>query len=239
MPRYTLALALVVAVGVLATACSTSSSGSGVVQAELTWHAGQNHSVELLPNLAHVFQIAGVTGKDISGVIVALGPGSFNGLRVGVSAAKGLSLAWGVPLVGIGTLAVEAFPHAPRGLPVCAISDAGRGEIAAALFQTRRGRWQQLAAERITTVDELCEGVERRTVFCGRMNEAIIAQIGEKLGEKAIVVSGSLALRRAGYLAELGWRRLESNDVDDAASLQPIYLRRPHITQAKPLYPRP
>lgn len=218
---------------------SVALAGRGAVQVELTWHAGQNHSVELLPNLAHVLQIAGVTGKDITGVIVALGPGSFNGLRVGVSSAKGLSLAWGVPLVGIGTLAVEAFPHVPRGLPVCAISDAGRGEIAAALFQTRRGRWQQLAAETMTTVDELCAGLERRTVFCGRMNEAIMAQIREKLGKKAIIVGGSLALRRAGYLAELGWRRLEANDVDDAASLQPIYLRRPHITQAKPLFPRP
>lgn len=218
---------------------SIAVARQGQVQAEITWHAGQNHSVALLPNLAHLLKLAGTSLQDINGVVVAKGPGSFNGLRVGISTAKGLSLALGIPVVGIGTLEVEAYPHAGRGLPVCAISDAGRGEIATALYQMRRSRWQQLADERITTVDELCAGIGQRTVFCGRMTDAIVSQIKQKLGSKAVVIGGASALRRAGYLAELGWRRLESNDVDDPASLQPIYLRRPHITEAKPLYPRP
>ncbi|MDO8490552.1 MAG: tRNA (adenosine(37)-N6)-threonylcarbamoyltransferase complex dimerization subunit type 1 TsaB [Dehalococcoidia bacterium] len=218
---------------------SVALANRGNVQVEVTWHAGQNHSVELLPNLAYALKLAGVTIGEITGIAVARGPGSFNGLRVGVSTAKGLSLALGVPLVGIGTLEVEAFPHAGRDWPVCAVSDAGRGEIAAALYQTKRGCWQQLVPERITTVEELCAGIEGRTLFCGRMTEGIISQINERLGKRAIVVGGASALRRAGYLAELGWRRLQVNDVDDLASLQPIYLRRPHITEAKPLHPRP
>lgn len=218
---------------------SIALASRGLIRAEFTWHAGQNHSVELLPNIEYVLKVARVSIEEIGAVIVARGPGSFNGLRVGLSTAKALCLARNILLVGIGTLEVEAYPHAGRGLPVWAVADAGRGEVASAMFQTRRGRWEQLVAERITTVDELCAGVQRRAVFCGRMNEAIVTRIGQLLGHKGVVIGGAAALRRAGYLAELGWRRLEAGDTDDPASLQPIYLRRPHITEARPLYPRP
>ena len=74
------------------------------VLAELTWRCGQNHSVELMPRLSRLLEQANIDLKSISGIIVARGPGSFNGLRVGISTAKGLAFSLGVPLVGINTL---------------------------------------------------------------------------------------------------------------------------------------
>ena len=207
---------------------SLALSLKGKVQAELTWHAGRNHTKELLPNLIHLLHQASL--QDIEGIIVARGPGSFNGLRVGMATAKGLGLALSIPLVSISTLEMEAFQHAATGQPICPIFNAGRGEIATALFQTKQGKWQRLIEEHITTIEELCAKLTARTIFCGQISPEIASQLKEWLGEQVVIVEGASSLRRAGYLAELGWRRLEKGDHDDPATLQPLYLRRPAIT---------
>ena len=97
---------------------SIALSSEGTAVAEFTWHAGQNHTAELTPGINCLLQQAKLGIGDITGVIVARGPGSFNGLRVGMGMAKGLAFALGIPLVGIGTLEVEAYPHAASGTPV-------------------------------------------------------------------------------------------------------------------------
>ncbi len=208
-------------------------SSQGEIIAELTWHAGQNHTAELAPNLLCIMEQTGLSLKDINGIIVAQGPGSFNGLRVGMSFVKGLALALDIPLVGISTLEVEAFPYASTALPICPIQNAGRGEIATALFQTKKGKWCRLAEEHITTVEALIPEIERRTIFCGRIPLAIVPLLRERLRGKALIVEGSAGFRRAGYLAELGWSRLKSCDFDHSPTLEPLYLRRPSITVSR------
>ena len=128
------------------TACIVLSSQGEVID-ERTWHAGQHHTVELMPNLVQLLYRSGSSLRDMSGIIVARGPGSFHGLRVGMSVAKGIAMALEVPLVGVSTLEVEALPYAATGLPICPILNAGRGEVATALFQSKRGKWQRLVEE--------------------------------------------------------------------------------------------
>jgi len=205
-------------------------SSEGKLITELTWRAGQNHTAELTPNLNHLLEQAKLSLKDMNGIIVAKGPGSFNGLRVGMSAAKGFASALNIPLVGISTLEVEAFPYSSTGLPICPILNAGRGEVAAALFQTRRGKWRRLVDEHITTIESLVTEIKTRTIFCGEITQDIKSQLRAKLGRKASIVDSNAALRRAGYLAELGWSRLRAGDFDNISTLEPLYLRRPSIT---------
>ncbi len=212
---------------------SIALSSQGEIIAELTWHAGQNHTTELMPNLICILEQAKLNLKDINGVIVAKGPGSFNGLRVGMSFAKGLALSLNIPIVGIGTLEVEAYPYAATTLPICPIQNAGRGEIATALFQTKRGKWYRLVEEHITTLEALLPKLKRSPIFCGRIPQDIALQLREGLGHKALIVEGAARLRRGGYLAELGWSRLESGDFDHSPTLEPLYLRRPAITVSR------
>lgn len=212
---------------------SLALSDQGKVVAELTWECGMRHTQELLPYLNDLLRQAGVSLGSVAGLAVARGPGSFNGLRVAMSTAKGLAFSLGVPLVGISTLEVEAYPHACAGLPVYPIHGAGRGEIATALYQSIERSWCRLEDEHITTIAELCSLVEGRSIFCGELSPAMIDQLMERLGERAVIPGPAARLRRAGYLAELGWRRLEARDFDDPASLQPLYLRKPPITQPK------
>jgi tRNA threonylcarbamoyladenosine biosynthesis protein TsaB len=205
-------------------------SSQGEIIAELTWHAGQNHTTELIPNLICILEQTKLNLEDINGVIVARGPGSFNGLRVGMSFAKGLALSLHIPIVGISTLEVEAFPYAFTALPVCPIQKAGRGEIATALFQAKRGIWCRLVEEHITTVEALLPELKRRTIFCGEITQDVALRLEEKLGRKTLIIKGAAGLRRAGYLSELGWMRLEAGDFDHSPTLEPLYLRRPAIT---------
>lgn len=209
---------------------SVALSSEGVVVAELTWNAERNHTAELMPNLIHLLHQAKSNLKDVDGLIVAKGPGSFNGLRVGMSVAKGLAFALSAPLVGISTLEVGAWPYAATALPICPILSMGRGEIATALFQVRRGKWHCLLEEHITTLDGLLPEIKGRTIFCGKIPHEAASQLGERLGDKALLVEGAGVLRRAGYLAELGWKRLKEGDFDHPPTLQPLYLRRPAIT---------
>jgi tRNA threonylcarbamoyl adenosine modification protein YeaZ len=212
--------------------CSIALSLQGEMMAELTWHSQQNHTVELAPNVDRLFNQTKTSPQSLTAVFVAIGPGSFNGLRVGVSTAKGLAFALELPLVGIGTLEIEAYPFGFTGLPICAIQNAGRGEIAVALYQ-QKNDWQHLSQEHITTIDELCRQTKRRTIFCGEIPPTVIEELRQKLQRYAIIPEATVRIRHACYLAALGWQRLQKGKPDDAATLQPLYLRQPPITLRK------
>ncbi len=204
--------------------------GSEVI-AESIWHCGQSHTTQLLPHLAHLLNQTKLTPQSISGIIVAKGPGSYNGLRVGISTAKGLAFSLGVPIVGISTLEVEAYQYAETGLPVCPIFNAGREEIATATYQMKHNGWHKLVAEHITTVEALCSQTTTKTIFCGEFIPFIAKQLRKQLKQKAIIPP--TAPRRASFLAELGLKQLEAGSYDNPVTLQPLYLRPPPITKPK------
>ena len=222
----------------LAIDTSTDTASLALVQgsqvlAELTWHSGQNHTVELLPQLTHLLNQTKINLHSINCIIVARGPGSFNGLRVGISTAKGLAFSLGIPIVGISTLEVDAYQHAETGLPICPILNAGRGEIATATYQKKYNEWRQLTAEHIATVEALCSQITTKTIFCGEFIPSIATELRKKLNEKAMIPPLAARLRRASFLAELGLKRAKAGDYDNPATLQPLYLRRPPITKPK------
>lgn len=206
---------------------------NGDVLAELTWRCEQNHTVQLLPHLSHLLSQANLSLQATDGIIVAKGPGSYNGLRVGISTAKGLAFSLDIPIVGISTLEVEAYQHAETGLPVCPIFNAGREEIAVAIYQKKGEQWRQLTAEHLTTVEALCSQITTKTVFCGEFVPSIADELTKRLLQKALILPPAAHLRRAGFLAELGLKRIKAGDYDNPTTLQPLYFRSPAITQAK------
>jgi tRNA threonylcarbamoyladenosine biosynthesis protein TsaB len=218
---------------------STETASLAVVQGpeilvELTWHCGQNHTVELFSRLDNALDKAGreIGAADI--IFVAKGPGSFNGLRVGVAAAKGLAYTLGIPIIGVSTLEVLAYPHAAMGLPVCAIQKAGREEIAAAIYQRKpRLGWTQSVPEHLTTIKALKAEIKENSIICGEFEDGVAVEIKRLLRGKAVIPAAAARLRRAGFLAALGQIKSAAGKYDDIATLQPIYLRRPPITERK------
>ncbi len=222
----------------LAIDTSTNISGvalseRGTLISEISWQTNHNHTVELISRIIELLEGQSLVISDISAITVARGPGSFNGLRVGLATAKGLAFALAIPLVSISTLEAIAFGHADSGIPICAILQAGRGEIASATFQKKGDDWQRLAAEHVTTIDILGEGVNEITLFCGEISNEQREQLAEKLGGKATFPREQAIAGRAGYLANLGWCRIETRDFDNPAALQPLYLKKPSITKPR------
>ena len=189
------------------------------------WHSPSSHTSELMPAVKGVLGERGITPRDLTGITVALGPGAFSALRVGISAAKGLALAAGKPLAGVPTLDLEAHPFLGCGLPVCALLEAGRNEVAAAFFNPRGER---TAEDTMGPPDEVLSGVRETTIFCGEGVSRWRGFIQERLGKLAIVVQPATGARLRS-LAELGRIRLEADEADNLAILQPHYLRMPSI----------
>jgi tRNA threonylcarbamoyl adenosine modification protein YeaZ len=220
-------------------AIDTSSSITGIavsnrgeLLASLTWQTARNHTTELLPNLVCLLQQVKVKLTSVDAIIVAKGPGSFNGLRVGIGTAKGLSSALDIPLLGLNTLEIEAHPFAFTGLPLRPIHRAGREEIATALYRQKDSEWKCLEQENLTTVKTLHHRIKQKTLFCGEIPQDVVHEIQLNLGRQA-VIARSDGLCRVNSLIILGWQKLNRGERDDPVTLQPLYLRPPHITQPR------
>lgn len=200
------------------------------VQAETTWRSRENHTVELTQQIVHVMELAKAEKKDLQVIGVALGPGSFTGLRVGMSVAKGFAFALKIPILGIPTLDAIAHAYVSQSLPVYAILAAGRGRYSVARYSVRDGAVVRVGDHALVNADGLVELVTRETrgstsqaLFCGEIDAAIAKKIKDCLGAKAIIASPAQNARRAGFLAELAWTRFQRGESDDVASLAPIY----------------
>ena len=214
----------------LAIDTSTRNAGvalarDGQVVAARSWRSAVNHTAELMPAVAHLLEGAGLSVQDLDGIAVALGPGGFSALRVGMSVAKGLAMASGKPLVGIGTLDAEAQPYLQSGLAVCALLDAGRSEVSSGYFGSDG---QRIREDRICPPSELLDEVAGPLLFCGEGTASHAETFRECLGNKALVV-GHAPAARLWALAALGQARLDADETDDVATLQPYYLRMPTI----------
>ena len=212
---------------------SIALSHEGELLSELTWHSVHNHTVEVMPNLVHLLKQAKLEPESIEAIIVAKGPGSFNGLRVGISTAKGLAFSLNIPLLGISVLEVEAYPFSYTELPICPTIKAGRQEIATALYQQKNGGWHQLKEEHLITLWALCAEIDQKTLFCGEISNEIVNELQRNLGELAIIPHSIATLPRAGFLTALGWQKLNRGERDNVATLQPLYLRPPQVTKPK------
>jgi tRNA A37 threonylcarbamoyladenosine modification protein TsaB len=117
-------------------------------------------------------------------------------------------------------------------LPLRPIHKAGREEIATALYRQKDNEWRCLEAENLTTVKALCRRIKQKTLFCGEIPADIISEIQQNLGRQAIIPKSN-SLSRASSLAILGWRKLSRGEQNDPVTLQPLYLRPPHITKPR------
>ena len=217
---------------------SIALSHKGEIVAELTWQSAKNHTVELTPNLARLLCQARIEPKYLEAIIVGKGPGSFNGLRVGMSIAKGMAFALHIVLLGISNLEAKAYPLAYTGLPLCPIHQVSRGGVAAALYQQKGNVWHCLREEQLSTVSALCQQLQQETLFCGEVSQEIANELEQNLGKRAIIARDSNNLGGASSLARLGWQRLGKGEYDDPVTLQPLYLRPPNITKSKRIYTR-
>jgi tRNA threonylcarbamoyladenosine biosynthesis protein TsaB len=203
---------------------SIALSKRGKVVAANAWECKRNHTQELLPAIDKLLVDSGVAKGDLEAVFVSTGPGMYTGLRVGVSIGKGLAAALGLPMVGVGRLALDAYPHRSEG-SVVAVHQAGRGDLAWALY--RGEEMEEVMAPRLSRAEDMVAAVDGDVTFVGEIDDELREAAGAKLGGGALFYVE--AVGRAPALAEMGWARLEAGGGEEAALLAPVYLRPPAI----------
>ncbi len=212
----------------LAVDTSTMQVGIAVYQrekvlAETIWTSQKHHTSELAPALTEILARCDVKIQDIEALGVAIGPGSFTSLRVGLALMKGISMARHLPLIGIPTLDILAEAQPGSKLPLVAIIPAGRGRIAFGWYKYSKNGWQSLEAPHSSTAAELASEIKSPTIIAGEYS----AEDRQRLARKytnVILTSPARSVRRPAILAELAWKRWQSGKTDSAASLAPIYL---------------
>lgn len=208
---------------------SIALSDEGRVVAEMTWHCRRNHSVELLPSIDRLLSQAKAEKGDLEAVFVCTGPGGYTGLRVGLSTAKGLAYARRLPMVGVGRLELDAYPHEAFPGTVVAVHRAGRGDLAWAAY--RADPWRETSAPQLSKPDELARQIEGPTLITGEIDDTLREAVAGVEGVK--IASPAASLRRAGTLAVLGHERLAAGQAEEAALVAPVYLRPPAIGPVK------
>jgi tRNA threonylcarbamoyladenosine biosynthesis protein TsaB len=193
------------------------------VLSESVWISHDYHTVELAPAVQETLNKSGVEISDLEALGVAIGPGSFTGLRIGLALAKGLALVRHIPLIGIPSLDVLAAAQPQMAIKMAASLRAGRGRLAVGWYKKGADSWESSGKAELLTAAELSERIKSPTLVCGEFTEPERRLLKRK-HKNVILASPAQSVRRPAFLAELAWKRWQAGDTADPASLSPIYL---------------
>jgi tRNA threonylcarbamoyladenosine biosynthesis protein TsaB len=214
-------------------AVDTASQSCGValmekdrLLAEMLLVSRETHSVHLMGMIREVSTRSKVPLASVDGFAVSLGPGSFTGLRIGISTLKGLAAALEKPLVGVSTLEALAWQHPLSGSPVVVLMDARRKEVYAARFRFDFGSLVRETPDQVRDPMAVIGEVAGPCLFVG--SGAVLHRdlITAARGEKAHFVPDIQNHLRPSSIASLGWRRLAEGKTRPLENLRPIYIRK-------------
>ncbi|HCK66622.1 MAG TPA: tRNA (adenosine(37)-N6)-threonylcarbamoyltransferase complex dimerization subunit type 1 TsaB [Anaerolineae bacterium] len=192
------------------------------VAAEMMWSSKQHHTSQLASAVSDLMKRCDVTMDKIEALGVAIGPGSFTSLRVGLSLVKGIAFARNIPVIGIPTLDVIASAQPLDKKPLISVLQAGRTRLAFNVYKSDKKQWQAQGEVRSGSVDELLSQIEESTIVAGELTSEQRKKMSKH--KKVSLASPANCVKRPAVLAELAWTRWQKNQIDDAATLAPIYL---------------
>lgn len=196
------------------------------VISEITLNVRATHSEKLMSAIDHLLNISGLTLDGMDCVAVSIGPGSFTGLRIGLSAAKGLTCASGKPLIGVPTLDALALNIPFSGRLVCPILDARKGEVYAAIYKPDGSDLSKLTDDMAVNPAILAEMLKEETIFLGDGINPYEILLKERLKDLYNKAPLPLQIPRASNVAMLALERLERGELDDPFALVPRYVRK-------------
>lgn len=189
----------------------------------------KTHSQKLMPIIKEILNASELSVKDIDLFAVAIGPGSFTGLRIGVATAKALAHSANKPIVGVPTLDALAY-----GIPyfkgiICPILDAKREQVYTAMYKWNNSRLERIGEYMALGIEELLEQLKEKKesiVFAGDGIFPFKETIFNVLGELANFAPKNCAMQRAVNTAQVGLEKYSLGQVDDYMTLSPFYLRK-------------
>ena len=206
--------------GSVALVCSSHCIGEHSLQTRLT------HSKRLLSSVTYLMEEAQLDWVQIDAIAVSLGPGSFTGLRIGLSTVKGLSFAGSIPLIGISTLEAMASQFSYAARQICPLIDARKKEVYAALFRPEMdGSLHRLSEDMVISPEDLAAKISEPTLLVGDGAGLYGDMFREALGQNAIFPPPHLSFPRAVHIGYLALPLWEQKNFLDPASATPIYIR--------------
>lgn len=215
---------------VLGVETSTTHGGVALVGerglvSEYTLNVEVTHSERVLPAIERMLQDAGVTLSALGGLAVSIGPGSFTGLRIGLSTVKGLAYATKLPVAAVPTLEAMAWVLPEARLPVCPVLDARKQEVYAAIFQHGPEGLARLMEDAALAPEALADRIRKPTLFLGDGLHSYGDLFRRLLGDRFRLPPLAQRGARAACVAELGRQRLLRGEEEPIANLVPRYLR--------------
>lgn len=185
------------------------------------------HSERLMRTINEVLKGSGLDLKDIDGFAISIGPGSFTGLRIGLSTVKGLHYTTKRPIVAISTLEALAWNIPFSRHHVCPMLDARKKEVYTALYHyEEEGVLLRLIEEQVASPEKILAEIKDSTVFLGDGANIYRELIKELLGPLALFAPKAKQLPSAANVAELGIAAIKAGKIQDPVTLVPKYIRR-------------
>lgn len=184
-----------------------------------------SYSKRLLIMIDNALKGAVINIERIDGYALAIGPGSFTGLRIGLSVCKGFFAATGKPIIGVDTLDTLAntLKYSPN--IICPILNAKKGEVYSALYRYKDNVLNKLTDDMVIDPERLCSMIIEPTIFVGDGIDVYRELLSEKVGNMAIFTPETKGYSNAASIAKIGLKKLERGDVTNAITLKPKYIR--------------
>jgi tRNA threonylcarbamoyladenosine biosynthesis protein TsaB len=193
-------------------------------QGEVLLNEAQKHSEHLMDQIDFLLKNTRFTLSQIDGFAVTVGPGSFTGLRVGITTAKTLAMACGKKILGINTLDLLALGVGNPGGWICPVINAFRGDVYAALYESKPSGPQKTGGDLLIKSEALMEKLCGPTMFTGEAE--FVASTVKISSYPCTKAPAYLCLPRASVAAEEAYRRFRNKEGVDCQELNPYYIRR-------------
>ncbi|MBU4176818.1 MAG: tRNA (adenosine(37)-N6)-threonylcarbamoyltransferase complex dimerization subunit type 1 TsaB [Desulfurivibrionaceae bacterium] len=226
MPPSSASAPVILALETATTCGSLALVAEGRCLAEYSLNTSITHSRRLLSGIDWLLAQCELSWPHIGAIAVSLGPGSFTGLRIALSTAKGLCMATGKPLLGVGTLDGLAGQFPYSSLPICPVVDARKNEIYTALYRcNQHGVAEKTTGPMVIKPERLQEFITTPTLLVGDGLPLYGQLLKELLGESALLASPEICFARAAAIGSLAWDLFRQGSFLNPATAVPIYVR--------------
>ena len=205
--------------------CSIGITSKENFLSELSAHTHNTHSELLFPVILNVINTAGMNMKDLSGVAVSSGPGSFTGLRIGVSTAKGIAYALNIPLFLIPTLDIFANFGLGLGKIICSIIPSIRGEVFYCYYKEKDGNIERISEYRLGKIEGMEKDFEKGIIFTGIISQELKSNLKKVYSNDETYFSNEYFVPNGFLVAKMGYKKMILSQSDDIEDSEPLYLR--------------
>jgi tRNA threonylcarbamoyladenosine biosynthesis protein TsaB len=209
---------------------STMTAGVGIVEdddilVDLKFDVRVTYSEILMPTIDLALKTVGMRIDDLVGLAISIGPGSFTGLRIGLSTVKGLCVSSKKPLVAVPSLDALASLSLYCRYRVAPLLDAKKDQVYAAIYDTGDGGLRRESEYMAVSVEDLVKKITQKTLFVGPGAKLYQKELLDFLGENALFALNDQSSPSGACVARMGLRKLAEGHTEDIANLEPLYIR--------------